>query len=176
MNLNLGCFNKKLPGFVNVDIREEVNPDVVDDCFTLKKFDAGSADLIYCCHMLEHLDYKEAAIALARWKEVLKPGGILRLSVPDLEATFAHYFYHKDLNKLMHTIYGSQRHQFDYHKNGWDFDRLKSNLEEVGFKGIAKWDWRTTDPHSYCDDYSQAYCPHMDKTGKLMSLNVEGIA
>ena len=47
MKLNLGCFNKKLPGFVNVDIREDVNPDVVDNCFTLEKFDNDSVDLIY---------------------------------------------------------------------------------------------------------------------------------
>ena len=39
MKLNLGCFNKQLPGFVNVDIREDVKPDVVDSAFTLKKFE-----------------------------------------------------------------------------------------------------------------------------------------
>jgi predicted SAM-dependent methyltransferase len=174
MKLNLGCFNKKLPGFTNVDIREDVKPDVVDNCFTLEKFEDNSVDLIYCCHVLEHLDYTETKMALARWYQVLRPGGTVRLSVPDLEATFAHYFYHKDLQSLMHMLYGSQRHPFDYHKNGWDFERLKQDLEAGGFINVHRWDWRTTEPHNYCDDYSQAYCPHMDKSGKLMSLNIEG--
>jgi predicted SAM-dependent methyltransferase len=176
IRLNLGCFNKKLPGFINVDIREEVNPDVVDNAFSLKTFDDESVDLIYCCHMLEHLTYFETQDALHRWYKVLKPHGILRLSVPDLERVFAHYFYYKNLDLLMHMLYGSQRHEFDYHKNGWDFERLKCDLESTGFHSVKRWDWRTTEPHNYCDDYSQAYWPHMDKEeGMLMSLNVEAI-
>ncbi len=39
---------------------------------------------------------------------------------------------------------------------------------------VRLWDWKTTPPHGYVDDYSQAYLPHMDKRGgKRMSLNVE---
>ena len=58
MKLNLGCFNKQLPGFVNVDIREDVKPDVVDSAFTLKKFENNSVEVVYASHMLEHLDYQ----------------------------------------------------------------------------------------------------------------------
>jgi ubiquinone/menaquinone biosynthesis C-methylase UbiE len=176
MKLNLGCFNKQLPGFVNVDIREDVKPDVVDSAFALKKFENNSVEVVYASHMLEHLDYQETQQALSRWFDVLKVGGVLRLAVPDLEAVFAHYFYHQDLDVLMHMLYGSQRHDFDFHKNGWDYSRLRRDLLKVGFKDVKKWDWRTTEPHNYCDDYSQAYHPHMDKeNGKLMSLNVEAI-
>ena len=176
VKLNLGCFNKHLPGFTNIDIREDTNPDIVDNAFTLDKIEDTSVDLIYSCHMLEHLSYEETSKALTRWLSVLKEGGTLRLSVPDLEAIFAHYFYHKDLSSLMTMLYGSQRHPYDYHKNGWDYDKLKKELLEVGFSSVRKYDWRTTPPHSYCDDYSQAYFPHMDKEhGKLLSLNVEAI-
>jgi len=176
IKLNLGCFNKKLPGFVNVDIRKDVDPDVVDNAFSLDKFENNSIDLIYACHMLEHLDYKETEQAFSRWLEVLKTGGVLRLAVPDLEGVFAHYFYYKKLDVLMHMLYGSQRHDFDFHKNGWDYDRLERDLLLAGFSEVRRWDWKTTEPHSYCDDYSQAYWPHMDKEcGKLMSLNVEAV-
>tara|TARA_A100001201_G_scaffold141470_1_gene137023 strand:- start:4893 stop:5432 length:540 start_codon:yes stop_codon:yes gene_type:complete len=172
--INLGCFDKKLPGFTNVDIREDVNPDIVDDIFKLEKFKDGSVDLIYCSHALEHLDYEETEKALNNWYRVLKPKGTIRLSVPDLEAIFSHYIYYKDLNSMMHMLYGSQRHPFDYHKNGWDFHRMQEDLTKHGFIDIRLWDWRRTDPHYYCDDYSQAYWPHMDKeNGKLLSLNVE---
>lgn len=172
--INLGCFNKKLPGFINVDIREDVNPDIVDDIFKLDNFQDNSVDLIYCSHALEHLDYAETDKALDNWHRVLKSKGIIRLSVPDLEAIFSHYVYYKDLDVMMHMLYGSQRHPFDYHKNGWDFDRIKRDLTRHGFTDVRLWDWRDTDPHYYCDDYSQAYWPHMDKeNGKLLSLNVE---
>lgn len=174
MKLHLGCFNKKIHGFVNVDIRPDVNPDLVDDVFKLEKVLPNSIELIYCCHVLEHATRAGSLEALERWHEVLKPGGILRLSVPDLEATFAAYFYHKDLRLLQNMLYGSQKHPYDFHYTGWDFKTMKEDLESVGFVDIRLWDWKTTKPHSYVDYYSQAYIPHLNKTtGKLMSLNVE---
>jgi len=171
--LNLGCYDRKIHGFINVDIREDVKPDMIDDVFKLKKFENNSIDLIYACHVLEHADYIESEMALKRWHSVLKPGGVLRLAVPDMEAHFAHYYYHRDLTLLHSTFWGSQKHAYDYHKNGWDFKKLKEDLTRVGFHDIIRYDWRETE-HFYVDDYSQTYYPHMDKeNGKLMSLNVE---
>jgi predicted SAM-dependent methyltransferase len=173
VKLNLGCYDKKIPNFINVDIRPETGCDVIDDIFKLESFETESADLIYACHSLEHADYKEADAALKRWFEVLKPGGVLRLAVPDMEAHFAHYYYHRDLRLLHSTFWGSQKHPYDYHKNGWDFKKLKEDLSAVGFSNIHRYDWRDTE-HFYIDDYSQTYYPHLDKVnGKLMSLNVE---
>tara|TARA_R100000329_G_scaffold147777_1_gene135786 strand:- start:123 stop:662 length:540 start_codon:yes stop_codon:yes gene_type:complete len=175
IKLNLGCFDRKIHGFINIDIREDVNPDVVDDVFKLDNFQENSVDLIYACHVLEHADYIESERALRRWFAVLKPGGVLRLAVPDMEAHFAHYYYHKDLRLLHSTFWGSQKHPYDYHKNGWDFKKLNEDLSAVGFSKVARYDWRKTE-HFYVDDYSQTYYPHMDKEdGKLMSLNVEAI-
>ena len=173
IKLNLGCYNRKIHGFINIDIREDVQPDLIDDVFQLKKIKDNSVDLIYACHVLEHADYKESEIALKRWFTVLKPGGVLRLAVPDMEAHFAHYYYHKDLTLLHSTFWGSQRHPYDYHKNGWDLKKIKKDLTNAGFRDIIRYDWRQTE-HFYVDDYSQTYYPHMDKeNGKLMSLNVE---
>ena len=185
--LNLGCFNKKLPGFVNIDIREEVDPDIVDDAFKLNKFQPDTIDLIYSSHMLEHLDFKEADTALKRWFEILKSGGILRLAVPDVQAAFAHYFYWGDLKLMYSNLWGSQRHPYDYHKSGYDEKTLTEKLYETGFNEVRKWDWQTTHPHDYIDDYSQSYYPdfckkkilangrEIDLKGKLMSLNLEAI-
>ncbi len=175
MKLHLGCFNKKIHGYINVDIREDVQPDVVDNIFTLKTFKKNSADVIYASHVLEHLDHRESKLALARWCEVLKPGGTVRIAVPNMEKVFAHYFYYKDLPALYSALWGSQRHPYDYHKHGWTFETLSDDLIEAGFGDdtIRIYDWRKTD-HFYVDDYSQAYVPHMDKEhGQLMSLNVE---
>jgi len=175
IKLNLGCYNKKLYGFTNVDIRSEVQPDLIDDAFRLEKIENESVDLIYACHILEHADYKDSEKALKRWFDVLKKGGRLRLAIPDMEAHFAHYYYHKDLRLLHSTFWGSQKHEHDYHKNGWDYKKIKEDLESAGFTTIKKWDWREVE-HCHVDDYSQAYYPHMDKeNGKLMSLNVEAI-
>jgi predicted SAM-dependent methyltransferase len=187
INLNLGCYGKKLPDFVNVDIRKEANPDIVDNAFTLKKFKNESVDLIYCSHMLEHLDFKEADEAIKRWYQLLKKDGVLRIAVPDMKSAFAHYFYWGDLKLLYSNLWGSQRHEFDYHKSGYDEITLTEKLLSIGFKKVKKWDWQTTYPHNYIDDYSQAYYPDFHKKnklangktadlgGKLMSLNLEAI-
>lgn len=60
LKLNLGCYNRKIHGFVNVDIREETEPDVVDDISKLEKFSCNSVDLIYSCHSFEHLNFNDA--------------------------------------------------------------------------------------------------------------------
>lgn len=186
LKLNLGCYDRKLHGWTNIDIRPEVNPDIVDDAFKLEKFESNTVDIIYCSHMLEHLTFTEAHMALVRWYDLLKDGGILRLAVPDMEAVFAHYFYWKQLPLLYSALWGSQRHEFDYHKSGWDFQTLKEKLEYVGFDNIDRWHPEYTEPHNYIDDYSQAYYPDGHKPmsmkngnvvrlgGKLMSLNIQG--
>ena len=93
--------------------------------------------------------------------------------MPDIEKYCAHYLYYKDLDVLKSGFWGSQRHEFDLHKSGWDFETLKRDLSRFGFKNVKRYDWRKTE-HFYIDDYSQAYWPHMDKeNGMLLSLNVE---
>ena len=50
---------------------------------------------------------------------------------------------------------------------------MKKDLETIGFTNIHRYDWRDTE-HSYIDDFSQCYLPHMDKeNGMLMHLNLE---
>ncbi len=51
----------------------------------------GSVDVIYSCHMIEHLDRHEARRFLAECRRVLRPGGVIRLVVPDLRITVRDY-------------------------------------------------------------------------------------
>jgi predicted SAM-dependent methyltransferase len=86
VKLNLGCYDKKLPGFTNLDIRPECDPDVVDDAFKLETFENSSIQEIYSSHMLEHLSRDDSKKALCLWYDKLQKGGVLRLAVPDMEA------------------------------------------------------------------------------------------
>jgi SAM-dependent methyltransferase len=47
-------------------------------------FDDGAFDLVYHSHLLEHIDREQAAGFLGECRRVLKPGGVLRVEVPDL--------------------------------------------------------------------------------------------
>ena len=181
MKLHLGCYQKKIHGYVNVDIRPEVQPDLVDDVFTLEKVKDESADVIYACHVLEHATRSTALLALTRWYRVLKPGGTLRIAVPDMRAVCEYYVNHGNLNELSAFFWGSQKHDHDVHYTGWDFETLQRDLQGASFIDIKRYDWRKTE-HFYIDDYSQCYLPRISyKTrrpdgiieGSLMSLNVE---
>ena len=183
MKLNLGCGTKKLPGFINIDIRKEVEPDVVADITALTHIHNESVDLIYCCHCLEHISFNDIRKVLIRWYDILKPGGILRISVPDIEVIFAHYFYWRDLKLLRGFLWGEQDNEHNFHLSGWDFDTLKEMLEDCFFDDVQKWNWECVEPHNYIDDYSQVYWPtkncHYNRgdikvDGKPMSLNIEG--
>jgi predicted SAM-dependent methyltransferase len=173
MKLHLGCYQKKIHGFVNVDIRPEVEPDLVADVFKLPTIKNNSVDLILAVHVLEHLNREKVILALKRWFEILKKGGKVMISVPDIEAVCEHYIYHKDLKVLQAFLGGSQKHDYDYHLSHFDFKTLKSILEQIGFKNVVLYDrWKTS--WAYVDDYSAAYLPHKDfQNGRLMSLNIQ---
>lgn len=187
MKLNLGCYNKKLPGFTNVDVREDVEPDIVDDAFELSTIKDNTVDLIYSSHMLEHLDYKKTKQALNNWYRKLKKDGILRLAVPDFEAVCRRYMYKGNIQEVLHSVCGSQKHDFDFHYNIFDEKRLTKLLVDAGFSYVSRYNWWEVEPHNYCDDFSQAYIPAQHRTialshGRviegdaiLMSLNIEAV-
>lgn len=70
----------------SVDPDRIQQPDVVCDGATLAPFLPSSLDFIVARHVLEHLPNPLAA--LIRWHEVLRPGGLLFLSVPHRAYTF----------------------------------------------------------------------------------------
>lgn len=179
LNLHLGCGTKLIHGFVNVDVLETVGADVVDDVFALKTFDAGCADLIYSSHCLEHVSRNYFKEALKRWHEVLKPGGILRIAVPDIRAAMEWYLKTFNLDDIQGLLWGGQRDEHDIHFIGWDEKTMTRDLTEAGFMNVKRYDWRETS-HYYVDDYASACLPYVSyKTRKgpienfPVSLNME---
>jgi len=173
VKLHLGCGNRFIPTFIHIDKNEYPHIDFRCDIAELNMFNDNSVDLIYACHVLEHLKRYEIGKVLKEWYRVLKKDGILRISVPNFESIVEVYNKYKDMNLIMGLLYGGQDMPYNYHHVAFDFKYLKSLLIEAGFKEVQLYDWRDTDHKDY-DDFSQAYIPHMDKQkGVLMSLNVE---
>lgn len=180
LKLHLGCNKRYIPGFTHVDLAKSPHIDYRRPIDDLRVFKDGSAELIYSSHAFEYFDRLEAVRVLKEWKRVLRKGGILRLAVPDFEAMVKVYLkYRKDLNHqgILGPLFGRWQitgtNKVIYHKTTYDFKSLKRLLEENGFTGVRRYDWRRT-VHKDYDDYSRAYVPHMDvKSGILISLNVE---
>ena len=175
LKLHLGCGNKRISGegWINIDARKLPEVDEVDDVRELAKYKANSVDLIYASHILEHISRREYTKVLSRWYEILKPNGVLRIAVPDIDAVIEHYIKNKDLRLLRGFIWGGQTYGENVHYCGWNKRTLTEDLYNIGFLDIKLYDWRKTE-HSGIDDFSQSYLPHMDKdNGVLMSLNMQ---
>jgi len=174
---NLGCGKRDFgSGWIHVD--GEKHPHATDDDVWLWNTESETADIIYSSHLLEYMDATDAQIILHQWFRVLKPGGILRLAVPDFEAMARLYISDTEkypLKSFIGPLYGKMimGNSFIFHKICYDFISLEKLLLATGFKKVERYDWKQTE-HADIDDHSQAYLPHMDKDkGNLISLNVE---
>lgn len=173
---HIGCGSRDFgPGWINID--GKWHPHVHHVIEDLKKlpYSCNHFELIYASHVIEYFDQFEIVTILEEWKRVLKPGGILRLAVPDFKMMARLYFTGEPLFRFIGPLFG--RMEMDkkmiYHKCVYDIDSLISLLESSGFSDIQEWDWRKVD-HGKFDDHSQAYIPHMDKeNGVLISLNLQ---
>jgi predicted SAM-dependent methyltransferase len=83
--LNLGCGARYHPEWVNVDFTS-TGPDVIACNLNAGlPFDKDSFDVVYHSHLLEHFPKRHALTFMKECSRVLKPGGIVRVVVPDLE-------------------------------------------------------------------------------------------
>ncbi len=172
--LHIGPGTNYLPGWKNVDVFSSVRADIHSSALAMP-FERESFDLIYASHVLEHFTRFFVLAALTHWRDLLKPGGVLRLAVPDFEAICTHYMKHYDLSLLAGLLYGGQDNMVNAHQVAFDEFTLTVTLKKVGFVEVRPWEWRETS-HVEFDDFSQAYLPHMDKrNGMLMSLNLEAV-
>jgi predicted SAM-dependent methyltransferase len=94
--LNLGCGHHFHPAWVNLDLRP-ADPSVRHwDVTQPLPFGDGSFNAVYHSHLLEHLPRDQALPFLRECRRVLKPGGILRLAIVNLEAIARLYLYALD--------------------------------------------------------------------------------
>ncbi len=122
MKLHLGCGRKYIEGFTHVDLQDFDHIDYRTSVDNLNFAADNSVTLIYVAHVLEHFGRNEYKNVLQEWFRVLKPNGILRLSVPSFEAIVQCYQKNNDsLNILLGLLVGGQKDgEYDYHKMVFD--------------------------------------------------------
>lgn len=83
--INLACGQTLNSRWINLDQYASSEKVQTYDLRTPLPFPNNFADAIYCSHFLEHLDDKMADKFLSECLRCLKPGGVLRVVVPDFE-------------------------------------------------------------------------------------------
>ncbi len=70
---------------IRLDLDPAVQPDIVCSIIDIGPIAADSVDAVWSSHNLEHLQRHEVPLALAEFLRVLKPHGLLLLTLPDLQ-------------------------------------------------------------------------------------------
>ena len=134
--LELGALNNPLPVSPQTKVRyvdfakaEDVakqfpghavkSPDIVDDAVTLTSIKDCSQDFVIACHILEHLE--DPIGAIKTWFRVLKPGGVLFMSIPDRRFTFDFY---REVTPLAHLLADNE------HGPAWSHEAHLKEFEE----------------------------------------------
>jgi predicted SAM-dependent methyltransferase len=91
--LNLGCGQHFHPAWTNLDLAPADASVRRWNAMEPLPFADASFDAVYHSHLLEHLPRDRALPFLRECRRVLKPGGLLRLAIPNLEAIARLYLY-----------------------------------------------------------------------------------
>ena len=118
----------------------------------------GSCQGVYCSHTLEHLSLQDFRTALKNTYHILKPGGIFRCVVPDLEDAAREYIKsldngngqasmkfieHDTMLGIIHRPRGIKQLLVSYWGNSkhlwmWDYPSLAAELKDAGFQNIRR--------------------------------------
>lgn len=138
--LNLGCGESVVltedpeEEWVNIDVREEVEPDEVCDVRELP-FSDDSVAVILASDVLEHFSWRETREVLMEWGRVLEPGGELTVKTPNMDSLIAAYVQRKiPFQEFVRIAYGHQDYEENTHRAGFTPKLLRSLLEDAGFQ------------------------------------------
>lgn len=150
--LQWGCGDKAAAGWINADREDFTGVDLHGDIRHGLPLADGSLDYAVSIHALQDLPWHDIVGALAELRRVIKPGGVLRLGLPDMDRAIdayqrgdASYFHVPDSDarsigsKLVTQLvwYGSTRTPFND-------DFAREVLERAGFRNVRSCAFRET--------------------------------
>ena len=156
LKINYGCGQSAQPGYVNVDLRWTRAVDVLGDLEWCARNLTGRCDEVYVSHVLEHYrspgkagrNGPETVLgAMRAIHRMLKPGGLIRVAVPDFGALAK---IHAEgcmplYPRLLGRICGEQDYPQNRHLCAFDRAFLEWSLGQTGFGDFAEWDPRSMD-------------------------------
>lgn len=160
--LNVGCgyplrqkLHKQFAGpewrEIRLDIDPAVRPDIVSSITDMRPVASDSIDAVWSSHNLEHIHRHEVPLALGEFLRVLKPGGRLLITLPDLrqiaelivadrledEAYMSPSGPVTALDMLFgHTPSLAKGYAFMAHKTGFTLRSLGALLHAAGFADV----------------------------------------
>lgn len=172
--VHIGCGDFNDSRYINIDEREMPHVHYVasiDDIDEL--FPKDSIDLVYTCHMMEHIPHQKLSQIFKKVYVCLKKDGILRISVPDFDTIVKIYKEEESIDSIKNPLMGGQGYAENIHKSVFNRSYLSELLVEIGFKEIRPWDAFNATYHDF-DDWSRMKYIYNNKEWTI-SLNLEAI-
>jgi predicted SAM-dependent methyltransferase len=170
--IHLGCGPQNDPRYINVDGIPLPHVHYVSRVEKLPMFSKNFADLIYACHVFEHISHRKLIEVLHEWRRILKDGGILRLSVPDFDKIVEVYKKENDISRIIPPLIGTHENgRFDFHRAIFNKQYLSNLLKEAGFREVREWNPDTAPYYSFTDWAG----PRKLHGIYPISLNIEGV-
>lgn len=160
LKLHIGAGQHRLAGWINIDIYPA---QLAINVLRGLPFTDGSVRAVFVSHMLEHLYFpRDVRGLLQELRRVLRPGGRLRVVVPDIEQCIEAYtqrdaqffagrretwpWWPENPTRLEDFLaYAGAGPEpgllFESHKYGYDFETLHKVLAESGFSQVQRSDY-----------------------------------
>lgn len=141
--LNVGCGEHPRKGYIGIDRKHggEAHPLAFNDGTPVPN---EYADEIRASHVLEHFSHTATANVLQDWIRALKPGGILKLAVPNFEWIAREYLEGEDDPEkpvpLIAYLMGGHTDENDIHGAIFDGPALTQLLEDLGLEDVQPWE------------------------------------
>ena len=150
--LNWGCGSEPEPGWINSDIKDGPGIDITCDIREGLPVESDSIDYILSIHALPELPYPDLEPALVELRRVLRPGGVLRLSLPDLDQAVRAYLegdagYFLVPDDDVRSLGGKlivQLTWYGYSRSMYTFDFIEELLYRAGFHRVERCAYRET--------------------------------
>lgn len=132
-------------GWINIDVNPKWNPDIVADWRDLSMIEADSIDIVVAEQSVEHVGCGEADPFFTEANRILKSGGSLIITVPDMRALAIRWLTCQiDDDIFSINIFGaymgheSDRHKWNTSYSGW----IRSLQSAAKWSRIGHFDWR----------------------------------
>lgn len=170
--VHLGSGSINHPAFINIDALPLPHVHYVGSITRLPMFRDATVDLLYASHCLEHIGYGQTREVLVEWYRVLKPGGVVRISVPDIDRLIEIYMAcGRDIGPVIGLFYGGHNHAYNIHRTIFNRASLENQLKDVGFRQCRVWT-PNSDTLTTMNDFS-TFSRVVDGVSYPVSLNIE---